>query len=116
MSKPRVLLADDHGIALAGGRNHLEDRCDIVGRVADGRAILDVDIGHPRHGGGDVLLQLPRSRYRTTVDLGAWELLARNLGKQLGHTEEVFTLEWRPNNSSTNVTYDHAYYHRSGPY
>lgn len=42
---------------------------------------------------------------------GAWELLARNLGKQLGHTEEVFTLKWRPNNSSRSVTHDHGHYH-----
>ncbi|MDR4470215.1 MAG: response regulator transcription factor [Nitrospira sp.] len=40
-SKPRVLLADDHGILVAGVRKLIDDRCDIVGTVADGRALLE---------------------------------------------------------------------------
>jgi DNA-binding NarL/FixJ family response regulator len=41
ISKPRVLLADDHGVLLAGVRKLIEDRCDIVGTVVDGRALLE---------------------------------------------------------------------------
>ncbi len=40
-NKPRVLLADDHGILRAGVRHLIEDRCEIVGTVEDGRALLE---------------------------------------------------------------------------
>ena len=39
--KPRVLMADDHSIMLAGVRKLIEDRCDIVGMVEDGRSLLE---------------------------------------------------------------------------
>jgi DNA-binding NarL/FixJ family response regulator len=39
--KPRVLLADDHTLVLAGFVKLLEDSCEVVGLVEDGRALLD---------------------------------------------------------------------------
>jgi len=68
-SKARVLLADDHGILLAGVRKLLEDRYDIVGAVGDGRALLDaasrlqpdliiLDISMPLLNGLDAARQL----------------------------------------------------------
>jgi DNA-binding NarL/FixJ family response regulator len=58
MKLPRVLLADDHTMLLEAFRRLLEGRCEIVGAVSDGRALLRdapllkpdvlvVDIGMP---------------------------------------------------------------------
>jgi len=55
---PRVMLADDHTILLEAFRNLLEGKCQVVGTVSDGRALLKeapalrpdvvvVDIGMP---------------------------------------------------------------------
>ena len=41
MTRPRVLLADDHTLMLEGLRKLLEPECDLVGTVADGRALVD---------------------------------------------------------------------------
>lgn len=41
MRKPRVLLADDHSLMLAGLRKLLEDDCEIVGTAEDGRALVE---------------------------------------------------------------------------
>jgi DNA-binding NarL/FixJ family response regulator len=41
MSRPRVLLADDHALVLAGFRKLLEPEFDIVGTVENGRALVD---------------------------------------------------------------------------
>ena len=41
MSKPRVLLADDHALVLEGFKKLLEEHCQVVGAVEDGRALLD---------------------------------------------------------------------------
>jgi DNA-binding NarL/FixJ family response regulator len=41
MSRPRILLADDHTVLLAGLRSLLEPDYDLVGMVGDGRALLD---------------------------------------------------------------------------
>lgn len=41
MSLPRVLLADDHTLVVEGFRRLLEDKCDLVGTVGDGRALLE---------------------------------------------------------------------------
>ncbi|HEU0178901.1 MAG TPA: response regulator transcription factor [Blastocatellia bacterium] len=41
MSKPRVLLADDHTIVAEGLRSLLEGEFEFVGTVGDGRALLD---------------------------------------------------------------------------
>jgi DNA-binding NarL/FixJ family response regulator len=40
MSKPRVLLADDHSILIEGLRQILEPEVDLVGTVGDGRELL----------------------------------------------------------------------------
>jgi DNA-binding NarL/FixJ family response regulator len=40
MNRPRVLLADDHAMILAGLRGLLESDFDLVGSVEDGRALL----------------------------------------------------------------------------
>lgn len=40
MTKPRVLLADDHTLVLDGYRKLLEGVCDIVGAAEDGRTLL----------------------------------------------------------------------------
>ncbi|HSF67239.1 MAG TPA: response regulator transcription factor [Nitrospiraceae bacterium] len=40
MSRPRVLLGDDHTLVLDGFRKLLEDRCEIVGVAEDGRTLL----------------------------------------------------------------------------
>ena len=48
MKKPRVLLADDHQIVLAGLKSLLADEFDVVGSVGDGRALVDqAAILHP---------------------------------------------------------------------
>ena len=41
MSRPRVLLADDHTLVLEGLRKIVEEQCDIVGMVEDGRTLID---------------------------------------------------------------------------
>ena len=40
MTKPRVLLADDHTLVLEGFRKLLEEEFELVGTVEDGRALL----------------------------------------------------------------------------
>ena len=40
MKKPRVLMADDHSLILAGLRKLVEAECDVVGTVEDGRALV----------------------------------------------------------------------------
>jgi len=42
MSRPRILLADDHTMVLEGLRRILEDEFDLVGLAEDGRALLDM--------------------------------------------------------------------------
>ena len=41
MSKPRILIADDHVLVLEGFRRILEKDYNLVGTVEDGRALLD---------------------------------------------------------------------------
>jgi DNA-binding NarL/FixJ family response regulator len=41
MRRPRVLLADDHSLMLAGLRRLVEETCDVVGAVEDGRALVE---------------------------------------------------------------------------
>lgn len=41
MRRPRVLLADDHRLVREAFARLLEPDCDVVGAVADGRALLD---------------------------------------------------------------------------
>jgi len=40
MKKPRVLMADDHSMILAGLRKLVETECEVVGTVEDGRALV----------------------------------------------------------------------------
>ena len=40
MSRPRVLLADDHALLLGAFEKLLADEFDIVGQVSDGRAVV----------------------------------------------------------------------------
>ncbi|MFO0700775.1 MAG: response regulator transcription factor [Nitrospira sp.] len=41
MTKPRVLLADDHSLMLAGLHKLVEETCQVIGTVKDGRALVD---------------------------------------------------------------------------
>ena len=41
MRRPKILLADDHPMVLEGVARILEDHFDIVGKVEDGRALID---------------------------------------------------------------------------
>ncbi len=69
MSRPRLLLADDHRVLLAGLQKILEDSYEVVGLVEDGHALLreaqriqpDVivlDISMPRLNGLDAMRRL----------------------------------------------------------
>jgi DNA-binding NarL/FixJ family response regulator len=64
MKRPRVLLADDHQMLADALRGVIEPRCEVVGSVADGRALLEaavrlqpdivvLDIAMPRLNGFD---------------------------------------------------------------
>jgi len=41
MTRPRILMADDHSIVLAGLRKLVETDCEVVGTVEDGRALVE---------------------------------------------------------------------------
>jgi DNA-binding NarL/FixJ family response regulator len=41
MRRPRVLLADDHQMLAGALQLVLEPRCEVVGAVSDGRALLE---------------------------------------------------------------------------
>lgn len=69
MSKPRVLLADDHALVLEGFKKLLEEHCQVVGSVEDGRSLLDaakrlrpdivvLDISMPKLNGLDAARRL----------------------------------------------------------
>jgi DNA-binding NarL/FixJ family response regulator len=69
MKRPRVLLADDHQMLADALKSVLEPRCEVVGIVSDGRALLDaaarlqpdivvLDIGMPQLNGLDAGRQL----------------------------------------------------------
>ena len=71
MTKPRVLIADDHSILLAGLCKLIENRCEVVGTVEDGRALLEaamhlkpdlilLDISMPLLNGLDTARQLKK--------------------------------------------------------
>lgn len=73
LHKPRVLMADDHSILLAGVRKLIEDRCEVVGMVEDGRALLEaadrlrpdliiLDISMPMLNGLDAARQIKKAR------------------------------------------------------
>jgi DNA-binding NarL/FixJ family response regulator len=69
LSRPRVLLADDHQMLTDALKSVLELRCDVVGTVGDGRALLEaavrlqpdvivLDIGMPELNGLEAARQL----------------------------------------------------------
>jgi DNA-binding NarL/FixJ family response regulator len=71
MTRPRVLLADDHRLLREAFTRLLEPTCDVVGAVADGRALLAaapdlrpdiavIDIAMPLLNGLDAARQLKR--------------------------------------------------------
>jgi len=72
MKRPRVLLADDHRLLREAFVKLLEPECDVVGGVADGRALLEaaatlrpdvvvLDVAMPQLNGLDAARQLKRS-------------------------------------------------------
>lgn len=78
MSRPRVLLVDDHTMVLDGFRKLLEDRCEIVGVAEDGRTLLrmaqelqpeivTLDISMPQLNGVDAARKLKKILPRTKL-------------------------------------------------
>jgi DNA-binding NarL/FixJ family response regulator len=78
MSRPRVLLADDHTLVLDGFRKLLEDRCEVVGVAEDGRTLLrmaqefqpdivTLDISMPQLNGVDAARKLKKILPRTKL-------------------------------------------------
>ena len=76
MSRPRILLGDDHTLVLDGFRKLLEDRCEIVGVAEDGRTLLrmaqelepdivTLDISMPQLNGVDAARKLKKILPRT---------------------------------------------------
>src|SRR5262245_13599652 len=72
MTRPRVLLADDHRLLREAFARVLESDCDVVGAVGDGQAVLSVarelrpdidvlDIAMPLLNGLDAARQLKRT-------------------------------------------------------
>jgi DNA-binding NarL/FixJ family response regulator len=71
MKKPRVLLADDHTFVLEGFKKLLEEQCELVGSVEDGRALVEaaanlrpqvviLDISMPRLNGIEAAKKLKK--------------------------------------------------------
>jgi RNA polymerase sigma factor (sigma-70 family) len=71
MPRTRALLADDHGMMLAGLRKLVEETCDVVGTAQDGRALVEaaqrlepdliiLDIAMPLLNGIDAARQIKR--------------------------------------------------------
>lgn len=78
MSKPRVLLADDHRIVSEGLKGLLESEFELAGMVEDGRAmvkaarelrpdVIVADISMPHLNGIDALAQLKRDNPKVRV-------------------------------------------------
>jgi DNA-binding NarL/FixJ family response regulator len=72
MMRPRVLMADDHSLVLAGLRKLVEADCEVIGAVEDGRALVEeaeklqpdiilLDISMPLLNGLDAARQLRKS-------------------------------------------------------
>jgi DNA-binding NarL/FixJ family response regulator len=73
MTKPRVLLADDHTMLLEAFQKLLADECDVVGAVSDGRAlvaaaatlhpdVIVVDVAMPLLNGIDAARQIKQAQ------------------------------------------------------
>jgi DNA-binding NarL/FixJ family response regulator len=69
--RPRILLADDHSIILAGIRSLLDGHYDVVGQVSDGRSLVEaalrlrpdltiLDVGMPLLNGIDAARQIKK--------------------------------------------------------
>ena len=78
MKRPRLLLADDHPLFLAGLQTLLEAECEIVGAVNDGRALVEaasrlkpevivLDIGLPLLNGIDAARQIKEEQPETKI-------------------------------------------------
>lgn len=78
MSRPRVLLADDHTLILEGFRTVLAGECEVVGAVRDGRALVQaalrlspdvvlLDISMPLLNGIDAARQIKKALPRTKI-------------------------------------------------
>ena len=78
MSKPRILLADDHVLIRDGIRRLLETDYDIVGEASDGRElvraaiklrpdVIVVDIGMPNLNGLEAIRQLEKENLRAKI-------------------------------------------------
>jgi DNA-binding NarL/FixJ family response regulator len=78
MSRPRILLADDHTLVLDGFKKLLEERYEIVGVVEDGRTLLQkarelqpdivtLDISMPQLNGIDAARKLKKILPRTKL-------------------------------------------------
>lgn len=78
MPKPRVLIADDHPILLAGLRKLLEERYDVVGTAADGLdaveatarlgpELLIIDVSMPRLNGLDAIRRIRQTDRDTRI-------------------------------------------------
>jgi len=72
MKRARIIVADDHSIILAGIRSLVEQDCELVGQVADGKALVDaaltlrpdliiLDIGMPVLNGIDAAKQIRKA-------------------------------------------------------
>lgn len=77
-NKPRVLIADDHSIFLAGVCKLIEEQCEVVETVENGRALLEaanrlkpdlilLDISMPLLNGLDATRQLKKSLPETKL-------------------------------------------------
>jgi len=78
MSRPRVLVADDHSVIVAGLYRLLEAEFDVVGAVEDGRAALEsaqrlkpdvivLDISMPVLNGIDAAVQIRKTAPKTKI-------------------------------------------------
>ena len=78
MTRPRVLLADDHRLLREAFTRLLETDCEVVGAVADGRALLAaapevrpdivvLDVAMPLLNGLDAARQLKRAMPKVKV-------------------------------------------------
>ena len=80
MSRPRVLLADDHRMLTDALKRILEPRCEVVGTVIDGRALLEAA---PRLNPDIVVLDIAMP-YLNGLDAG------RQLKSRMPHVKLIF--------------------------